>query len=523
MAKFPQPSQIDYSNLPGGETPRAQLPNVDATGAAAREAANVVENIGGMAAKTEAAQQAALAKALAEKQKIVDTVNATRSAGDFEEGLRAQSDEIQNQFWDSPEKAPNEFLTRARQLADTAIKNPNNTNAVSLALAQRTAVITHAQTVGMHHWAQQRMTEKAKNDMTVMVNQATRGAEDQPSLPALEAYAEMQHMDLDPIFEHLTRDHSVAKANLDKQLATAWVTAAGARDPVGTMAALDTPYTGATKNGFLNDNLTSAERATLRRQVQTSFDGIGKRKHMQQLKEGIDLTGEAYDLFRTGELTSGTVFSLRKSLEQKKMATSVDRNMNEESRKQQLASIDTQVKTLDALDDANRKQTGFDAKDDEGTREALLKDYNTLFKENDGKAGKDLEAVVKFRQDLAIAYSGNKISRATFGTMDKGLALALPKAMTKETKTTGWALPFGLFTWRSPREAGNVVLNDLFDGKTGALGTLTPKQQSNARLFYIEQLNDATESGRNLDEASAQAMARKAAYYAAGKKLPGGR
>lgn len=513
---MPQIPKIDEGGRPDSGVPRATLPTFD--GNVFRTAAGELESLGQVAARGEAAQRDALQKALDAKQKIVDTVTATRSAGDFEEALRNRADQIQQQFLDTPEKAPDEFTRQARQMADDAMKAAPN-GAVQLELAHRTESAVDAGTHGMHTWAQLRMTQKAKSDMTELVNQATRGAEDQLTPGMLASYAEAKHQDLDPLFEKLTADHKTAKQDIDREMAKAWVTAAGARDPVGTMKALDAPYGGA-QGDFLVNHLTAEDRKSLRSQVQSSFDGMGKFKHMQVLKEGVDLTGNAYDLFRHGELTSGAVYSMDRSLQQKKAAIALDPNMDEASRKDQLASIDLQSKTLRALDEANRKQSGFDAADDEGTRTTLLGDYDKLFKQDEGKAGKDLASVLKFRHDLAKEYSAGKISRAVFGTMDKGVSLALPQALAKETSNTGWSI-LG-FEHRSVQQSGNAALNDLLDPKTGPMGNLTEKQRNDARVFYVEQLNDALENGRNLDSASAQVMARRAAYYAAGKKLPGG-
>lgn len=513
MARMPQIPGVDYGQRPDSGVPRTVLP---ADGSAGIErGANGIENLGDMAYKDEAAHAKALADALEAKQKIVDTVTSTRMTGDFEEKLRNQMDAIKRDLVDTPEKAPDEFTTRARQLADDMLKAAPNSE-VGLALAQKTGSVINQGTGEVHSWAQLRMTQKAKSDLSVMVNQATRGAEDQGSVAGLEAYARVKHASLDPLFESLTADHKDAKLKLDNELAKSWVTAAGARDPVGTMKALDS------KDGFLVKNLSAEDRDHLRRQTESSFTGMGKFKTMQGLKEGVDLTGNAYELFRKGELTSGTVFSMAKSLEQKKQAVSLDPNMDKAARDAQLKNIDVQMKTLQSLDDANRKQTGFDATDDERTRATLIENADKLFGKDAGTNAKDMGEILKFRHDLAVAYAGNQITRSTFGTYDKHLSLILPKSMSKEQSNTGTFFGFAL-PWQSARQAGNVALNDYLDAKNGMLGNLTPKQQADARVLYVEHLNLAMEQGQNIDEAATQSMARKAAYYVAGKTLPGGK
>ncbi len=504
MARMPQIPGVDYTSRPDGQVPQGGeiLPS-DGGAKALETGANFVESIAD-------AQQRQLDQITAAKQKIVDTTTATRSAGDFEEKLRSQMTSLQSQFVDAPEKLPDEFLKSSRQLADDTIKAAPNSQ-VGLKLAEKTSSTIDSMMTAAHSWAQGRMTQKAKSDLTVMTNQATRGAEDVPNPVQLNAYAASKHKDLDPLFQSLTGDAQKAKEHLDSEIAKSWVTAASARDPINTLKALDA------KSGFLVDNLTAEDRKSLRAQAVSSFEGMGKTKQVNVLKEGIDQTGKAYDLFRTNELTAGTVYSMRKANDAKALAISLDPNMDDKSRAAQLKTIDMQNETLRQLDIANRKQSGFDATPDEDVRGKLVEQHDALFKQDDGKAGQNLADVVKFRHDLAQAYSDNKISRNDLDRMDKSVALAMPKAMSKESTRTGLHIPVLDWTWRNPREAGNVVLNDLMDEKTGMFGTLTPAQKNNARLYYIEQMNDAMDNGRPLDT---EKFARAAAYHVAGKRLP---
>lgn len=513
MARMPQIPKIEYGAIPSTSVPRGELPSVEGVVSPIREGANTVSDLGNVMQRGEEDQANALQRALDAKQKIVDTVTATRSSGDFDEGLRSQQADLQQQFLDNPEKAPNEFISRARQMADDAIKAAPN-SAVGLSLAQKTAASIKTATNEMHVWAQARMTQKAKSDMTVMVNQATRGAEDQLNTTMLEAYARNRHAVLDPLYENLTDDPKAAKSKLDEEIAKSWATAAGTRDPVSTMRALDE------KNGFLADHLTAEDRQHLRKQTEASFEGMGKTKEMNTLKEGVDGTGQAYELLRSGDPRFSVVMdSMKRTVEQKKQAIALDPNMSESSRASQMKLLDKQTDTLRYLDMASRKQSGFDPTTDENVRGKLLADHDKLFDKDHKSTAKDLSSILEFRHDLAKAYMSNQISTADRNRMDQSVSLAIPKALTKEKNDT-WHL--GLFNWRNPRESGNKALNDLMDPKTGMLGNLTPKQQNDARLYYMEQLNDAMQNGANVDATATQTMARRAAYLAAGKPMPGG-
>lgn len=507
MARMPQIPGVDYTTRPSGHVPQGgEILPFDGGSQALKEGANALGDF------SDARQKTLDAITLA-KQKIVDTTTATTSAQDFEEKLRAQTTMLQQQFADTPEKAPAELLKAGRQLADDTIKAAPNSQ-VGLKLAEKTASSIDQSMTSIHSWAQARMTQKAKSDLTTLVNQVTRGAEEQYGPGQLAAYAAAKHKDLDPLFEQLTGDSGKAKEHLDNEIAKAWVTASGARDPINTLKALDS------EKGFLVDNLSTEDRKSLRAQATASFEGMGKVKQINVLKEGIDQTGKAYDLFRTGELTSSTVYSMRKANEQKALAISLDPNMSDKDRAAQIKNIGLQNETLRQLDIANRKQSGFDATPDEDTRGKLVEAHDALFKANDGKAGQNLADILKFRHDLAQAYSDNKISRNDLNRFDKSVSLAMPKAMAKEASTTGYHIPILDWNWRNPRESGNVALNDLMDEKTGLFSNLSAKQKNDARLYYVEQMNDAMENGKPMTAEATQLMARNSAYFVAGKRLP---
>lgn len=505
MAKMPQIPQPDYSQRPDGQVGRATLPSMDGGVTALNDGARVLEDTATGFARQEAAQQKALQDALDAKQAIVDTVTATRGAGDFEEKLRGVSDQLQTQFVDNPEKAPAAMLVAARQLADGAVNAAPN-SAVGLALAQKTASATNQMMTSMHAWAQGRMTHKAKSDLTVLQNQATHGAESVSNPTMLSLYAQERHAALDPLYDKLHGDPEFQKKELDRQMAKAWVTANSARDPVGTSKFLDE------KNGFLDEHLTSDDREHGRTQAEASLNGMGKYKQMQVLKEGIDLTGNAYDLLRKDEWKPGVALDLQQALEQKKQAITLDPNMKEDARQKQLKSLDLQSKTIAALDMVNRKQTGFDPTDSqsEDVRTKINEDYQELFKGD--AVTKDLSAVIQFRHDLATAAAANIISRSTFNTMDKAVSYSLPKALATEASNT-WGFAFSK-NWRTPRQAGNAALNEYFQSGNGkGLGAFTETERNAAREYYIDRLSDASERQQTVDKALAKTMAIDAADF----------
>jgi hypothetical protein len=505
MSRFPQIPETRIESRPGGAVGPQEPLNLDSGEKAIKTGAEAVD-----AYATLQQQQKTLDDTNAARDKIYNTTTSTSMALDYKEKLGNLASQIQQQNIDTPEKAAPAFLEQSRLLADSTIHNPNINSDISLSLAKATAGHINEGMTDMHRWEEGRKTQIAKNQLEKMVNVTTRGAEDRISPESLTVYMKAQHASLDPVIDKLHENPESMKSQVDHDMVKSWVVANGARDPIHTLQALDA------EKGPLVDNLKAGERQTLRKEVMQSFEGMGKAKHAQVLKEGIDQTGQAYDLFRTGELTSGSVYSMQRSLEQKKMAVSLDPNMSDESRKSQLASIDTQSKTLQLLDEANRKQVGYDAKDDEGTRSKLFQAADKIFPKAGGSTSEDLGAILQFRHDLALAYNSNKIKKPTFDALEKNVALALPKALTKEASNT-WHVGFHM---RAPREAGNAALNEYFD--KGLFSGLSEQQQNDARVWYLKQFNEAMEGGQNVTAESAQQMARKAAYFVAGKKLPNG-
>ncbi len=89
------------------------------------------------------------------------------------------------------------------------------------------------------------------------------------------------------------------------------------------------------------------------------------------------------------------------------------------------------------------------------------------------------------------------------------------KALTKEAANT-WHMPtLNDFSFRAPRQAGNVTLNSYFEN--GMFGKLTDEQKNDARMDYLSQIVDATDAGRNVDTKAAEQMAFEAMKHVTGR------
>lgn len=506
---MPQIPGIEYGSRPDGEVGHANPGPIDGGAQALRTGAEAVESFADNRQRQLDAQQKQLDQINAEKQKVLDTTTATRTIGDFETAMRGQLAGLQKQYADHPDKVGPEFVTAARAAADDLVKNAPNT-AVGLAVARHVENSINSFAKANDDWAGRRATQMAGNNFQVAVNRATRGAEDVGGPAALGAYARQQWQTIRNDAGNLTANPKDFQQKFYGEIAKAWVIAAsgGANgrdpDPVRVLEAIDAP------KGFLADYLTAEDRKSLRAQVQASFEGVGKAKQARVLMENVDQGGQAYDLYRTGEFNSSTAYSMQRANEQKRLAISLDPNMDEGSKRAQLKSIDQQNETLHYLDVAQRKQSGFGANPDQKVRRELLKAYDGLFSNESASPAKNLEAIGQFRHDMAKEYAAGNISRADLDRMDRGLSLALPRNMANATKEMQDAS--GSFSWRQPRVAGSAHIEDLFDDK-GVYANATEKQKNEARLFYIEQVNEAMERGTPVTDETTRAMAVKAAQF----------
>jgi hypothetical protein len=489
-----------------GGAPRIDTLAADITGALGKLAGTGYE----IAADVEARESKRLADALAAKQAIVDEVEATRRAGDFEEAAVGLSDSLQQKHWSDPQNAIPEYIAEARRQADEQIRTAPNAE-VGLQLARATASRISAGTRDLHSWVSARQTQKAKADLTAMTNHVTRGAESVGTPDALASYLADKETSLAPVFQKVYGGEADARmAALKRDATRAFVSVGGERDPLGMLNALDA------RSGPLVDHLSSSDREALRKETKASFDGYGKAREMETLKKNVGHNRDVFDAFQAGSLDAGTMYSLQRTLAEEQKAIKVDKRLSPEQKAAQGTLLAERAAFLDAMEKARRRQTQFDAEDAPGTVAELIQQQHALFKAENGVKGNDLSEWSKQQTRLMEAFGDKKISQSTYNTMFKELALALPDAATAEGKKTGW--DFYVYQWRTPREAGVAEMNRLVAGEFRAM---TPEQRTAAQVRFVQLYNDAHTVGASVTEKQATTMARKALSLETGRVIPG--
>ena len=510
------------SAVPGGPlpSPAAAAAPFAALGDLVDTGYKIAANEEQQAAETQRAAREAM-------QAITNEVDAGRRAGDFEESIVDAAEGIKTQFFDEPERAPEQFLNTARQMADDQIKNAPNTQ-VGLELAQRTNSRIDTAVRQMHDWAVDRQAQKARGDLSIIINRATGAAESMPNVQALGAHIEAKVAELGGVFADVLGKEAPAKmAQMREDMARGWVTVASSR---GREAALNVAKALDATSGPLVDNMGATERKTARNEAIAAYEGSAKREEFELIKRGIDNGTELAKEFLRGspEDFAKLAYSQKRALtEQLKAANAqlkVERaelealgiNFEGVGPEEIPAIIKERIELVEALESAQRRQTPYDAPEDPTTVNALMVQMDKALRKSNGK---DMRAILEQQKNIAVALNSKKISGQTATTMFKTLALAMEKAAEGQENVSG------INTWdrtawlraREPREMGIAELNRQFESNEA---NQSPQVKMLIRLSYEALLNDALTEG-SVSATRARELALRAIAIETGKPVKG--
>jgi hypothetical protein len=370
----------------------------------------------------------------------------------------------------------------------------------------------------IHNWAQARQTQKAKGDLSVIINRATAGAEAVTSLPALDGYIKAKELELSSVFQNVLGTEASSKmAEMRTAMTQGWLHVYGDRDPLGGLAALSA------KAGPTVDHLNSNQREAARKEMVSSFEGLQKTRELDAIRTGISSNRKLAESFMAGDPGfAGLVFEQKRALEENKKAVLAQMKYDDKALKalgldvsepgDVVGIIDSRLEFVSAIEKARRRQTAFNAPDDPTSVEALLVQQQKALK---SKTGKDTKAVVEFQKNLAVAVSNEKISGATASTMFKTMSLSMDAAVANAEDPAGLNM---YLAWRYPRVAGDMELNKQFEGQFKNVDKGT---QARARVEYMRQFNAAQEAGTTPDGKTARRLALRALSLETATHIPG--
>lgn len=486
-----------------------------------------------------------------QKQAVVNEVDSGKRAGDYEEQLYNTMERLKTTYADAPDQAPEELLTFGRAQIDKAMGDAPNTS-VGLAVAQRANSRLDEAMKEMHRWAQDRLTQKAKGDLDVQINQFTAVAERQPTVEALNTYLKSADDKLGPQFAKvLGADAPKRMYEMRAAAVAGWAHVKGAQDPFTVANALDSTKAG----NPLVDYAKAGERVDLRKATEASFEGLTRTREYEQIKQDIAHGGKIANAFTSGDPQfAGLVVSERQSIGQQRLAIAAKISLDTEQLKnlginpegktdtELLTMLDDREKFVNALDHANRRQISLTAQDDPASVGALMVQMNKALK---SKNGKDMAEIAKQQTRVAVALAGEKVSGATATQMFQTMALAMQTAADNQEDIFG---PNTTRAFHAPREAGIAELNrqlgdtweqlaggaipeaaartplKLAAGQvpiTGPFSSVSPETKAAIRLDYEAMFNAAVADKKPVDAKATRRMALRAISYRTGKHIPG--
>ncbi|MES2156143.1 MAG: hypothetical protein V4510_13495 [bacterium] len=512
---MPQIPGIDFGQRPDARVERAASLPVDGGSKAIGDVADAVGDIGMIQARQQAAQQKAIDEIDAKKQAIVDNVNATKNGLDFSVMMSKLAEAKKDKYFDdhNPRQAQEDFVKESRLTAEAILKTPGMTPAEALKTSEMNSATIARYAQHLDAWGHDRMTQQAKGNLTGMTNQASALAEQQPNGTALAQFTETFLKDTAKMRQALHGNPEQTAQETRAQFAEAYARVQGKDNPTGVSAELRD------QNSYVSASLPAAKRDHLGEMMVNNLGHIRTEQVRKALLTGNDDLAKTRDLLATGQLDPGTVFSLLKKNDQEVLAAKADPNLDEDSLKQKLESLQLTRDGITAADSMARPH-GASRSTEEGS--AALANLQAQSRGLFGRMGhnqtEDLQQLQKFQVDLMRAKASNIISDQAYNAMHKSVALSFDKAVEEESSAgSQWKITTaikGLFNDRAGRQAGDEAMVGYL-GPKSVLGRFSQDQQNAAWTSYMEQFNDHIErTGGQPTEKQAQDMALNAARYA---------
>lgn len=449
------------------------------------------------------------------KQRIVDTISAGRMSNAFDEASFSVQQMLQSQFADEPEKAVAEYTSEMNSRADDFYKSAPN-DAVRQHLASETQNRIAAGQREMHEWVSARQSQKAKADAEDLLRGAAVGAEKLARPEDVQGFIKRKESELGGYMQMAFGNRATEKFNQFREEATmAWVNYNIDNDPLAVDAALDSE--------LLIKNLPDVnQRKAIREDAKKAFISLADTQEYKLVKDAADHNNKYVNMYMDGNLTASQIYAEKQRIKAQRGAIGNDARFMKDGKltpegEKQLAIVDKQAKTIDALNNfyLRGKDKGVD---DDDTVAELLRVQDGLFGKSAGDNKEDLMAWAAQQERLFTAFGDRKITQGTFSAMYKELALAYPAAAESAAKSTGGIWAFLGFKKRNARQAGVVKLNEQIKAEGQ---DFTPKDKAQAQLRFSQYLIDAANNGE-VSNQQAEALALKAFSEVAGNKSLGG-
>lgn len=443
-------------------------------------------------------------EALQKLQEAADQVTATRLAGDHAEKLRNLAGQLQQQFWDQPDKFPEEFRKQSLAMTDSEISAAPNEN-VALLLSKRNAMVDDQQLATAHGWSVARIAQKSKSDLTGIERNAINAVASTPTAEQFSATLRSAHAQLDPLYGKLTPDAGKASAGFDQKVAQEWIAhnADPLKNPLSVMEELRSEKSPVTKL------LTAEQQAKGMRQAKEAWEGAGIAQRVGMLTRAHDGIGDLNALATMKDPKFlKTTAALRDEVNAHVNLLS-QQPIPQAAKDQIRAGSQRVLETIEHAEQIYRSQGNTFKSDmvDEGLRRKLIERSNALFAKTGVAPGDTLQEMLDLRADNNKAAAERKIPESTWNTIESKLSAGLSRMNAAKSQDTG-----SLF-WQASEQAGNSRVNELLDAKSGRYANATQKQRNDIWEEYQRHANAANKNGGKFDKDDARKAADAAAEF----------
>ena len=490
MAKIPR---IEKGNRPSA-VPGGPLPGVNSGAAPAIAAFGNLAEVGyKIAADAEEREMERLRLIQERKQAIVNEVEAGRRAGDYEEGIVGQLDDLKKQYAEEPDKVPQQLLEGGRVLLDRQIEQAPNTQ-IGLEMAQRGNTRLMAAVREAHDWVQARQTQKIKGDLEAQKNQLAVNAGRFGSTGQLDDFLKTQRQSLFPQYEKVFGVNASKEWNdTVSRAAESYARVQGDIRPVSLRAELSNP------RGALATALTPQERDTLITRTERALEKRGETRQYDILGVAAGKTVNLVDALNSGELDPAVLIAHQHENTMAQKAAAIDPSFSPEQRREQVRLLKRQGEVLDAIDGIFTRGQKFDPLKMAVNDAAALKDADKALAKFKGKV-EQLPLLVEQMERLTLARKKGEISNGGYASAFGHIGLAYKKALSDEADNDGF------WIFQNSRESANREMTRLLE--TRAQNASEDKKAS-AWVAYMQRYVEASKKG-DVNAEAARRMARQA-------------
>ena len=439
-----------------------------------------------IAADAEQREAENLRMVLEAKTAITNDIAGARLAGDYEESLFTDTEQLKVKYAKNPEKIFEEFIPAARAKADNFRKEAGN-GQIALDFARQSGARIQGETRRLHEWVSTQQSQNAKDDISKMLHGAAAKARKMPNLAALNAHILGSETTLLPraILAYGEKEGRTAIRKMRADMVDEFYYGpAGLADPKGAAASLD--------QGVAAENASTDQRRAIRNHLKDVHEGRGIAQFENLAWDTVRRSTDIYKASLDESLDGTTILSMRRENEARREALEKDPTLDDKQRADQLGLLQKRVEFLDYSTKIYRKRIPAEIADSPEAVAAaseVMDEYTALFKNpddsEDGDTAKShLPRVLALQHKAAALAVDKKLGGTNYSTIMAATARMVGEgAQAASEDTWSWGLRLGwppISVTQTSEQRGNEKLRDLFEADYRDV----PQNVRNAAWFH---------------------------------------